>query len=656
MPFKIAQITDSHLYAYEEMVGLDCADAFFAEMVEQTVVGHGAELLLHTGDLCNGHCGVAYHQRFKALCDRLSHQYDVPILLTRGNHDATISDWEYQSVYGDGTYLKRHRDWAILVIDRYAGRYEHTQHAFAMSADTLDQVEQLLTKVEPYTPLIVALHDDPIGVSRFWRGPELVNLLQQYSTRLLLFGHVQANYIGRYAGIPFVTVVGDDRPHDVSCLCFNIITCDDAGHANCDFVPIQINTPDIQPTPLPKGSNYQLGDSWPCLRGPDGTRALPTVNLGQTPPTCIWRQSLPGGFGVGSPTLDENRLVLASISWGQEDNCRITAMNPATGEAHWQQPLDGDAYGGVRLHQGKAYVGTTTGSMYCFDLDQGQVIWRWNNRDRMPIACEPWIDEDGLVHAGANWEMYGIDDATGRTRWRSVATTHGFPYMGPGCAAPLVVDDRVWHQRTFNATVVGTSQLQSVHRTTGTDLKVVSPQPSMHPRYRQASPIEATLPDERQRVLAVANGLVIVDPEQPDHYEHFLEHTPGGATPACNTETCVVSYHDEIVAYDLMTMQIRWCLPHEPAAYHFAEPVQAKYGSRFGVPAGAYASPLIAGDAVLIADLGGHLRCLNLDDGQERWRLILDEPILSAPSISGRTLFIAGYFGSVWALTMTGAD
>lgn len=645
MTFRIAHLTDSHLYSIEQQVDRDRLDAMFETLCEEAFA-HDVELVLHTGDFVNGHCGVEaherFHDRFRSVCE--NHSLPAP-LMVRGNHDARITDGQYAAVYGDGTWLHHHRGWAILGVDRYTGCYEHTQHAFAMAPETIDRVRELLGKVIPGTPMIVMLHDDPVGVSRFHRGMELMHLLEPHNVRLLLFGHVQASYLGRFRGIPFVTCTGDDRPHDNSALNYNIITCTDHGEATCDFHPFRLNTPTIQTDSLRPTGSVKLGDDWPSLRGPSGTRCAPATSFARQRPQLVWSRTLGGGFGATALTLAGGTLVATTMGHGRFDRCHAHALDAATGESRWSLPLDGCAEGGMGLdvEAGMGYVGTSAGSLYCVEFGRGEVRWRWNNRDNMPIACQPVV-HDGLVHCGANWEMYAVDAELGRTVWRKVATRDGFCYMGPGNASPLVVGDRVFHQRPFNATARGQSEMQSLIAATGDDLQVVTGAVKMHPRFRQASPVESD-----SLVIGAANGLFAVDPANPGEALWHVPDRECSATPAAANGRALISNHHEIVAHDLNAAgRVLWRVAHEASRLHFGGEQLSKTGA--AEPRGSISAPLVVGDTVIVCDTGGRVRGLDVTTGEEHWRFTLPEPILTAPVVSGNAMFVAGYFGTIHAL------
>lgn len=651
MAFRFAQLTDSHLYARMPEPDRDHRDEVFRRIWHEAV-SHGVELVVHTGDFVDGGQTAEQHRRFRDLCRSLAEETGVGFHVVRGNHDATVRmpDETYAEVWGEGTYLVRHKGWAFLGIDRYWQCYEHTQHAFAMSPETIDRVTELLAPLDRSTPLVVMLHDDPIGVSRFHRGPELMHRLEPYNVQLLLFGHVQATYLGRHHGIPFVTVTGDDHAHDTSPLNYNIVTCRDDGTAVCDVHPIRINTPRIACDDLPAaGPRVQPTDEWHSLRGPHGSRCT-RQTLPDAAPRLAWKRRVPGGFGVGAPKLAEGKLIVTTLGHGRYEHCAVHALDAMTGQPIWRTPVDGCVEGGALIADDAVFCGTSAGTVYRLSLDAGELQWSWNNRDNMPIACEPTLDaETGTLHVGANWEMYALDAATGKRRWRSVATRNGFPYMGPGAASPIVVGHRVFHQRTFNASQENQGHLQSVLKDTGKELQLVPPQPRMHPMQRHASPVVSN-----GRVYFVTAGLFAVDPDRPDRAAWVAEHSPGSATPCVADDVAFVSYHDEVVAYGLSEKgaTAHWAVPQEPAKYHFCDGREGKWGYESSL--GALSSPLLAGGRegkVLLADLGGRLRCLDAVTGREDWRLTLPEPVLSAPILSGNTLWVCDYFGTVYALT-----
>lgn len=648
MTFKFAQITDTHYYGIGDNAETPFPwperDELFKGMLRECAA-HGIEFIVHTGDFCSSGAGYEKNAHFYSLlkggCDELG----LGLHCTRGNHDRSLSDEEYAGIYGDGTYWFEHKGWAFVSLDRYYRCYEHVPSYFDMNPATLDRLDEMLPEIEPEMPMVLLLHENPIGTTRFPRGEALLHHLRNHNLQLLLFGHVQNNSISRVEGVPYVTVVGEAVSFDSAPLTYNIVTCRDAGEAVCDFHPHVAHLPpppDHAATAPQSGAPAaRPGTDWLGMRGPFGTRRAADP-LPETAPKLAWQAELPGVIAVGAPTISNGTLVLGTKTKGRFEQCLIRAFDAATGDVRWTTAADASVEGGVLLDGGRGYCGTTAGSVYCLDLTDGSVLWQWNNRENLPIACEPTLDE-GLLHLGANWEMYALDAATGETVWRKLSTPVGVSYFAPGHASPLVVNETVYHQRTFNA---GGRQslMQSVNKRTGDNLEWGSPQYQNFPGQRHSSPV---LHDGK--IVTVGGGLLVFEPGNLQEALIFTQQGSGCSMPAIEGSTVYVSYHHALVAHDLNDggRQL-WSAPHEPALMQFSG--APYYGVLRGQPArGNFSSPLVSGDKVLVCDTAGHCRCLSAAEGRELWRISVGSPILCAPVVSGNTLTFGDYAGRLYA-------
>lgn len=639
-------MTDTHLYAPSSVENRTVRNGFMRAAIAECAA-NGVDFIVNTGDFCTANDGGIGLREFRRVCDEAAAGHGIRYHYVRGNHDCEVSAAEYVKIFGPETWWFEHKGWAFVGIDRYHQSYEHTQHAYCMSAETLDKIAAMAGEIPDGMPVVAMLHDDPVGVSRFHRGLEMLRVLRRRNLRLLLFGHVQSTYVGGFEGIPFVTVSGEDRPHDCSPLSYTLVTCRDGGEFACEFRPYRVNLPALPAPPIlrPKrGARVSVRENWPTLRGPHEARRCAT-ELPFKAPALAWKRPLPGRVGAGGLTLQDGVLFAGTASRGGFEECGVHALDARTGKTIWSRRTDAGVEGGLCLADGAGFAGTTAGSLYRLDPRDGRVIWQWNNRDNLPITCQP-VWADGVVHGGANWEMYAVDGATGKTRWRKIATTDGFTYMGPGNGSPLVLGGRVYHQRPFNARAQGQGQLQSVRAGDGTDLRISRELPVMHPMYRQASPV---LWDGK--VVAAGSGVLVVEDGRLDAPVLEIPHeSPCSATPAVSARgVAYVSYHREIVAYDLAYLgNVIWRLPQEPALLHFSGNYQSKWGTG-EKPLGAYSAPLLAGDKLIVCDGGGNLRCLAAATGGEWWRIRLGIPILGAAVLSGNTLFVADYEGTAHA-------
>ncbi len=651
MSFRIAHITDSHLYyRVRDEADLERCDRFF-EKAFYECLEHDVELVIHTGDL-GGHMrygSVVANERFKALCDRLSADSGMPIHLVRGNHDSGMGDENYQRIYGSGNYWFQHRGWLFVALDRYYRTYEWAPNAYNLSAETLDRLDAMLAEMPDDLPLCLIGHENPVGVTCYARGEAVLARLRQRNFRLHLFGHVQANYLCRYENVPWYTVTGDDIAHDTGPLTWNLVTLHDDGQVACDYQYYRTHTPAI-PARLPEpGPAVRLGGDWPTQRGPHGSRRSDDA-LPEQAPRRAWSVSMPGGggCGVGGPTLHERTLLIGAMTRGRFEQCTVNALDAETGAVKWSRVVDGSVEGPVVPHGRFCYVGTSAGSVYALQGADGAVAWRFNNRDNLPIGCEaviePTVGGGGRLHIAGNWEAYCLDLATGQALWRKLATRNGISYFAAGNAAPVVIGERVYHLRTYGA--VSKTLIQSYQAADGGQMRTSMPgELKVHDQYRHASPIV-----HDGRLIAMADGLAVFDPEDLEHPLIHRPVAPGSAAPAAAEDRVYLSCHEWITAHDLAADGAElWRVEQEPARYHFNGAIRSKWGIE--PPRGAYAAPLVCGERLLVCDAGGRVRCLDARDGTERWRLVFEHPIHAAPLISGRTLFIADYAGTVHALT-----
>jgi outer membrane protein assembly factor BamB len=80
--------------------------------------------------------------------------------------------------------------------------------------------------------------------------------------------------------------------------------------------------------------------------------------------------------------------------------------------------IDGEALGAPILHDGKAYLATRAGTLYCVDLDEGETQWA----RRCNARGAPWVDDTGIYVATKD-ALAAYTPKTGIERWTEVAIT-----------------------------------------------------------------------------------------------------------------------------------------------------------------------------------------------------------------------------------------
>lgn len=642
MAFKFAHLTDSHVYGKRPAAWNPVRDEFVRHTI-RVAAQDGADFILHTGDYCTFGADRETFSHVKDIYDKECAALGIPWRIARGNHDTSINDAEFRAVFGPSNLHFRHKGWAFLVMDRYWKGYERLPHYYDMSHETILWLEDTLKTIPREMPTLLALHENPIGVTSFHKGDLLLNLFQGRNLHMVLFGHVQCNYLSTYGGVAHRTVVGDAQGFDSEPLSYAIVTCDDKAVTGYDIRPYTFRCPpppalNAAPGPAPA---VRLGEEWRDGRGMSGTRAV-RAPLPAAVPALRWKTSLPGRVAAGTPGLADGRLYIGTQTRGAAGDCTVTALSAATGDIAWQTLLDGGVTGGVLPAMNAVFCGTTNGTLYRLDANTGKVLWRWNNGDNLPFGSQPVL-HTGLLHTGANWEMYALRAATGELVWRKLACRSGASYFSPGHASSLVIGDRVSHQRPYNGQPM-THQVQSVLAASGNDLRLSDPASGGWPTKRHSSPLHWN-----GKLLITGNGLTLFDPTD---LSKPLLHIPGpecSATAAVAGATAVVSFHGQIQAFDLDAGRASWSVAHLPSCCHFGP--ASGIASLERPSRGNYSAPLIAGDTVLVCDTAGHARAFALADGAPRWDLAVGAPMVASPIVSGNMLVLCTYDGAVLAYT-----
>lgn len=649
--FSFVQFTDTHL-VNKGMTEKDvdrAIDIYYRDVVKEAC-SNNIDFIVNCGDLCSGGCLSAIHERFKFQIDKLSEEFDIPYYVVKGgheqcmNHDKKTNFAEYNRIYGKSMYWFEHKGWAFIALDRWYKYYRRMPMVWEdMSPEGMDVVENMLEEIPKNMPIVVFIHENPVGISGFLSGHMLYNILKKYPVKLLLFGHTHANYISTYEGIPHACIVGEGSSFDTAPLTYNLVSCFSDGNFKCDFKPVITGIPQKEISEIECISDIQIknGNEYLSLRGNDGRRSCQN-ELAKTKPDCVWKTSLKGRVSVSCPKVWQESLFVTTQSKGCFDQCTVNALSIYDGAIKWTVNVDGDVPGGLVIYENKGYMGTTAGSLYCLDLKNGTVQWKWNNRENLPIACEPTVDEDGIIHFGANWEAYAVDSKSGKTVWRKLVAPQGaISYFSPGCSSPVVYKDKVYHQRNFNGGPAGfSSLLQSMDCKTGYNIQHSSVQ--NFPGQRHASPVVWN-----NSIVVLGDDLYVFDPLDITNPVLTIDSIECAATPAVKNSEAYVNGMNKIVACDLKQGVKIWEKEHEKSLLYFRAPVKTHKGD---CGYGNFSAPVVSDGELIICDTGGNLRCLKTKNGSELWRFSVGSPILSAPVISANAIFVSDYEGNVYAL------
>ncbi|NRA39209.1 MAG: PQQ-binding-like beta-propeller repeat protein [Planctomycetes bacterium] len=151
--------------------------------------------------------------------------------------------------------------------------------------------------------------------------------------------------------------------------------------------------------------------------------------LKQWKPTVLWRANV--GTGFSAVVVDADRV----LSVGNSNNIEsVYCLSAQSGEEIWKfdypQPLNPDLYKGgpnatPTIHDGRVYMLSRLGDVFCLDLVKGTVIWERHLKKEEQIkdpkfgfSGSPLVHKTSLIlHAGD--AGIALDLASGKTLWLS---------------------------------------------------------------------------------------------------------------------------------------------------------------------------------------------------------------------------------------------
>lgn len=380
-------------------------------------------------------------------------------------------------------------------------------------------------------------------------------------------------------------------------------------------------------------------EDWPRLRGPEG-RATGTSELPTSLEDLKWSVDL-GGGGSSSPVIAEGRLVV-TVERGEGGGRDVLALDAETGEQLWRQErlwkpapmhrLNSRASSTPVLAEGRIHLLWTSGGRLealTLNAEDGEELW---SRDLGPFHAQhgsgvsPALIAGHLIvsneHEAPGSFLLGLDPATGETRWtlERPSTDRRGSYATP---TPLHRDGKP-PLALSASTACG---LTAIHPVTG---KVVWEFDAAFTQRCVGSPLVCRGKDGAPVIFQAAGSggggkeyvaLRVTATGAEVAWSPRLRALPYVPTPVAKGELLfLVSDAGVATAIDAVTGNVLW---------------------QERLDGGVYASPILAGDTLLVATLDGAL--IRLTAGREPKRLgsfSVGAPIKATPAIAQGTLYV----------------
>jgi outer membrane protein assembly factor BamB len=177
------------------------------------------------------------------------------------------------------------------------------------------------------------------------------------------------------------------------------------------------------------GSPYSAAKDWSYSRGNDNT---PGVAVGQhgsltSADTIKWTYTT-GGAVTASPVIVNGKVYIGSYDGN------LYCLNYNTGSLVWTFPTQWKAASTVAVSGGRVYTGADDGYIYCINAETGTQIWKTNiyggnvpdvhfEVDTAEVRSSPIIVGDKLYVGALDGKVYCLSTSDGSIKW--TYTTNG---------------------------------------------------------------------------------------------------------------------------------------------------------------------------------------------------------------------------------------
>jgi len=370
-----------------------------------------------------------------------------------------------------------------------------------------------------------------------------------------------------------------------------------------------------------------------------------------SPPRLSRRRLLQTAGGAGLS------LAVAGSARGRQSTDRGLAATQDSERAFWRFETGNWVTASPTVVGGTVYIGSQDNHLYALDAETGSQAWQFEAETAIEraAAVKPASDspfEGPGVFFGDQWRFYGVDGASGESRWSEDITEVSAPVLTDEAVFfsgdklnKIRIEDgtREWvslelRMSTEDGTVYSTSPTPSV--TDGTiyagtaNGEIVAADPATGTAnwgFPAGKPIRSPPAVQDGRVFIGDSEGTLYAVEDGSEAWQFSEPTDGiTAAPTISDGTVFAGSQDgTLYALGTETGEEIW---------------------RFEADGPVPSSPTVADGTVFVGSADGHVYALDADSGEEAWRFDTGDTVRSSPTVVDGVLFVGGWNGNVYAL------
>jgi parallel beta-helix repeat protein len=348
---------------------------------------------------------------------------------------------------------------------------------------------------------------------------------------------------------------------------------------------------------MPTSTRY----SWPMFHHDlkhTGYTESPAPNTNNT----LWNYTT-GNYVVSSPAVVNGKVYVGS--WDGNVYC----LDALAGACIWNYTTGGMVGSSPAVVNERLYIGSYDFKVYCLDASTGAQIWNYTTSDSR-ISSPAVVN--GRVYVGSGNTVYALNASTGAHIWDYITSAIVR-------SSPAVVDGRVY---------VGSGDFKLYALDAVTGLHIWN--------YTTGNSVNSS--------PSVVDGKVYVGSDDRNVYclnaatgERIWNYTTGswvsGSPAVAYGKVYVGSYDHRVYALDALTGTHIWNYTTEDEMY------------------GTVGTPAVADDKVYIGSGDGCVYTLSASTGAKIWKYGTGGPVGSSPAVAdGIVYFGSTYDHKVWAI------
>ena len=365
-----------------------------------------------------------------------------PVYVVQGNHDANWSEsgcGTFKEVFGYERFLFRAGGW------RFIGCNSGPDMRMSPGLVPRETMEWLSGLESGEKTIFINHYPMDSSVLNYF---DVTRELKRLDTRMVIGGHLHANRVKNYQGIPAVvcrsalsagktpgyTVVriDGDRISFSERRLYGQTAVELEPWASFGLAPVK-DTVRYDAHGLPSDypwMRYDVNDEFPQVREvwkknyganiaagfacskdkaffPLASGSMLAVSLKDG--LVKWKVEFPGKI-YSTPALSGKYLV-----FGCSDG-NIYALNASDGSLKWSFKTGKAVLASPVVMDGKVYAGGSDGAFRCIDLKSGKTIWTYDNVEGHAVST-PYASRERVVFGTWGGKLYSLDPVTGREHW-----------------------------------------------------------------------------------------------------------------------------------------------------------------------------------------------------------------------------------------------